>query len=139
MWQGQFNTSTTDVSAGQLYRMIAQIQRWPEWDSGLEATRISGPAETGAAFTLTPKGGPTVKMTIDDMRPFRLVDTAHLFGAKMTTVHEYRDVDGVTHIHMAVSVRGPLSFFWRKIVAENQIKDAPAQTQAFIASARQQD
>ncbi|NQD36223.1 polyketide cyclase [Permianibacter sp. IMCC34836] len=136
MWQGQFN-STTDVSAEKLYRAVQDIARWPQWDVGLEATEINGAPATGVEFTLKPKGGPRVRMSIDELAPYRLVDTAHLFGAKMTTVHEYRELAGETRIHMSVSVRGPLSFFWRKIVAENQIKDAPAQTAAFIAHARQ--
>ena len=87
MWQGQYET-TTDVPAETLFRVIADINNWNKWDDGLEFTKLEGIAQAGAPFTLKPKGGPNVKMTIDEIKPYRLVDTAHLFLAKMRTSHE---------------------------------------------------
>jgi hypothetical protein len=37
-------------------------------------------------------------MSIDELRPHLLVDTAHLFGAKMRTTHEYTQESGQTTI-----------------------------------------
>jgi hypothetical protein len=75
-------------------------------------------------------------MTIDEIQPYRLVDTAHLFMAKMRTSHEYVQSDNQTNIRFSVEVWGPLGFFWRKVVAENQIKEAASQTDALISYAR---
>lgn len=135
MWQAKYET-TTDVPAEKLFRAISDINNWGKWDDGLESTKLEGIAREGAEFTLKPKGGPNVKLTIDEIRPYRLVDTAHLFLAKMRTSHEYVQSGGQTIIHFQVEVWGLMGFFWRKVVGENQIKDAAAQTQALINYAR---
>ena len=135
MWQSQYEI-TTDLTPVALYRAIADINTWSKWDSGLEYTHLEGPAKPGAPFVLKPRGGPKVKMTIDELRPHVLVDTAHLLGAKMRTTHEYKASGGRTTIHFRVEVWGPLGFFWRKVVGEGQIKGAPAQLAAFVAYAR---
>ena len=82
---------TTNVSPAALYRAICDVNSWSKWDTGLEHTQLQGNAKPGAPFVLKPKGGPKVKMTIDEARPYRLVDTAHLLGAKMRTTHDYAD------------------------------------------------
>ncbi len=54
----------------------------------------------------------------------------------MRTRHEYTAAGGETTVRFGIEVSGPLGFFWRKVVGENQIKDAPAQLAAFVAYAR---
>ena len=118
-------------------RVATASERKPRRDQPEEdRNRSSRPAKPGAPFVLKPRGGPKVKMTIDELRPHLLVDTAHLLGAKMRTTHEYEASGGRTTIHFRVEVWGPLGFFWRKVVGEGQIKGAPAQLAAFVAYAR---
>ena len=135
MWQSHYETKT-DVPAETLFLVITDINNWNKWDDGLESTKLQGVAQAGAPFTLKPKGGPNVKMTIDEIKPYRLVDTAHLFLAKMRTSHEYVQSGKQTAIRFTVEVWGPLGFFWRKIVGESQIKGAAEQTAALISYAR---
>ncbi len=135
MWKAQYEM-TTDVTPAALYRAITDVNNWSKWDSGLEYTRLEGDVKPGAAFVLKPKGGPKVQMTIDEVRPYVLVDTAHLLGAKMRTTHEYVAAGGQTTIRFAIEVSGPLGFLWRKVVGENQIREARAQLTAFVAHAR---
>lgn len=52
---------------------------------------------------LKPKGGPNVKMTIDEIKPYRLVDTVHLFLAKMRTSHEYVQSGVKRRLHLLAS------------------------------------
>lgn len=131
MWQAKYET-TTDVPAEKLFRAISDINNWGKWDDGLESTKLEGNAREGAEFMLKPKGGPNVKLTIDEIRPYRLVDTAHLFFAKMCTSHEYVQSGGRTTVRFQVEVWGLMGFFWRKVVGENQIKEAATQTRALI-------
>ncbi len=74
MWQGKYE-ATTDVSAEALFRAITDINNWNKWDHGLEFTKLEGVAKQGAHFILKPKGGPNVKMTIDEIQHYRLIDT----------------------------------------------------------------
>src|SRR5262245_52666785 len=111
MWSAEYST-TTDVPAECLFAVITDINNWPKWDSGLESTELSGPAVSGAAFTLKPKGGPVVRMTVDEARPFVLIDAAHLFLAKLRTTHEYTQSNAQTTIRFRVEMSGPLAFLW---------------------------
>ena len=65
-----------------------------------------------------------------------LVDLAHLPLAKIRTSHEFLQADGQTTVRFSIQVWGVLGFFWRKVVGEKQLQDAPAQTASFIAYAR---
>jgi hypothetical protein len=135
MWQAQYET-TTEVAAEKLFRAITDINNWSKWDASLESTKLDGVARQGAAFTLKPRGGPNVKLTIDEIRPYCLVDTAHLFLARMRTSHEYVQNGNLTTIHFKIEVWGILGYFWRKVVGENQIREAAAQTRALVDYAR---
>ena len=123
----------------RLYRTLADIRRWPEWDGGLEWTRIEVPAAAGAAFTLKPRGGPEVPMQVEAAEaPHRFVDIARLPLARMRTVHEFGTGDGETLVTVAIEVFGPLAFLWDRLVARKQAQDAPDQTQWLIAFAETQ-
>lgn len=135
MWQAKFQT-TTDVPAENLYRAITDFNAWNKWDEGIEHTQLMSDAKPGGVFMLKPKGGPAVKITIEKMEPYEVIDVAHLPLAKMRTSHRYVRVGDTTHIHMELQIWGPLGFLWRKIIGENQIREAAAQTQAFINYAR---
>lgn len=138
MWQAHYET-TTDVSAEKMFRTISDVNHWNEWDGGLDLTKLDGAAIQGARFVLKPKGGPTVRMSIEELRaPVRFVDIAHLPMAKIRTSHEFLRSGDKTTVRFTIEVWGLLGFFCRKAVGEKQIKEAPAQTASFIqcASAR---
>lgn len=137
MWQAQYEM-TTDVPAEKLYRAICDINSWNKWDEELEWTKLEGIAQVGAGFTLKPKGGPKMKLTIDEMCPYRQVDTAHLFLGKLRNSHEYVQSGDKTIVRFKAETWGVLGFFWRKVIGENQIKGAAKQTQALIHYARYQ-
>src|SRR5438477_4683744 len=107
MWRAQYEM-LTDVPAQALYNAIVNVNSWSKWDVGLEYTRLEGAAKPGVGFVLKPKGGPKVRMSIDDVRPYRLVDTAHLLGAKLRTTHEYVPTGSQTTIRFGLEVWGPL-------------------------------
>lgn len=135
MWQANF-TTTTDVPAENLYRAITDFNTWNQWDEGIEYTQLQGAAKAGSQFVLKPKGGPAVKITIEKMWPYEVVDVAHLPLAKMRTIHKYERIGDTTHINMQLQIWGPLGFIWRKLIGENQIKEAAEQTRALVEYAR---
>lgn len=136
MWEAHYQT-TTDVPAEVLFRAISNVARWPEWDRGLEFTRIDGPAREGSRFVLKPRGGPRVKMSIEELHsPSRMVDVAHLPLAKLRTSHEFLQSGSQTTVRFSIQISGLLGLLWRKVVGEKQLDEAPAQTASFIEYAR---
>jgi hypothetical protein len=116
-----------------LFHAITDIASWPMWDPEIASTEPAGAIEPGARFSLTPKGGPRVAMSIEAAeRPRRFVDVSHLPLAKMRTSHEFVEADGATRIRVTIEVFGPLGFLWDRIVARKQAAGAPVQTEAFV-------
>ena len=135
MWTGKYET-TTNVPAQRLFEVICDVNHWNKWDSGLEYAELEGAAVEGASFMLKPKGAPIIGMSIDAVKPFIFVDTAHLLLAKMRTTHEYVQSGSDTRILFKIEITGLLGFLWRRALGEKQIEEAPAQMVAFIAYAR---
>ncbi|MBA3656074.1 MAG: SRPBCC family protein [Gemmatimonadaceae bacterium] len=136
MWKARYET-TTDIPAITLFRAISDINHWTEWDTGLERTRIEGTPREGGIFMLKPRGGPNVKMSIEELSPpVRFVDISHLLMAKMRTSHDFQDSGSQTSVRVTIEVWGLLGYFWRKVVGEKQIREASAQTASFLEYAR---
>src|SRR5262249_18860021 len=137
MWQASYQT-TTDVPAKALFHAIADVKAWSECDPGLEDVKIDGPVVEGATFMLRPKGGPDVRMSIEELREcMRMADVAHLPLAKLRTVHEFAEERGRTTLRFSVQVWGPLGFLWRRVIGERQIQEAREQSARFIHYARE--
>ena len=104
--------AVVDTPADKLWRAIVDVRRWPEWDEGLEAIELQGELAPGRRYTLKPRGGPAVRMSVEAMDPpSRFVDLAHLPLAKM---------------------RGSHGFLWDRVVARKIAQGAGAQTEAFV-------
>jgi hypothetical protein len=126
-------STTTEVPAEKLYRAIADINRWPEWDSEIEATSHDGRLIPGALFTLKPKGGPRVSMEIvEATAPTRFADLSHLPLAKMRTSHSFIQVAERTRVDVKIEVWGILGLLWDRVVARKQAAGVADQTHAFL-------
>ena len=122
-----------------LFHAITDISHWPTWDPDLESTEHDGTLAPGTRFTLTPRGGPKVSLSIEAAEgPSRFSDLAHLPLATMRTVHEFLPApEGGTRIRVTLEVFGPLGFLWDRLVARKQAAGAEAQTRAFVRYAEQ--
>lgn len=136
MWQHTYQ-HTTDASPEQLWATITDIEGWSSWDSEIESTKLNGPLALGSSFTLKPKGGPKVKLTVEKFScPTRFADLSHLPLGKMRTVHEFLPTAKGTQITITIQIYGILGFLWRKVIGEKQAKGLPDQTAHFIANAK---
>jgi hypothetical protein len=136
MWQATYST-TTDVPAEALFKVMADINHWPLWADDLEYTQLGGDAKPSTPFILKPKGGPKVKLNIERFEPpTHFTDIAHLPLGKMRTSKSFIEVDGQTQFTMTVEVWGVLGFLWRRVIAAEQIKGAPEQCAKMFAYAK---
>jgi uncharacterized protein YndB with AHSA1/START domain len=124
--------TVVQISPAKLFEAIVDIRNWPVWDSGIESTEHDGRLEPGARFSLKPKGGPTVSMSVETAEaPSRFVDVCHLPLAKMRTVHEFLEARDGSLVRVTIEGFGPLGFLWNRLVARKQACDSAAQVRAL--------
>lgn len=133
MWKGKATITTKSASIEQLWATITDVKHWNVWDKDIEWTRVEEDVKMGTTFYLKPKDGPKTRLNVIEMdAPFCFADIAHLPLAKMKTRHVFTSVSEGVQIEIEVEVKGLLSFLWSKIIAQNQIKGAEAQTLHLI-------
>lgn len=121
------------TSPGRLYAAIVDLRSWPVWDPEIERILHDGALHPGARFTLRPKGGPNVKMTVEEaLAGRRFSDLAQLPLAKMRTRHDFEPLGEGTRLRVTIEVFGPLAFLWDRLVAQKQVAGLERQVSAFV-------
>ncbi len=138
MWQQCYEVETLGVSPEQIWQVWSDVNHWHEWDLGIEYAKTQDPFEVGCRFVLKPKGGPKVTTEIIKCEPNRTFTDLTCFPfAKMYGLHEVTEVEpGRIRLKTTMTVTGPLSFLWRKLVAQKIANDLPQDTEKIIACAR---
>lgn len=135
MWTHRFET-TTELTPEQLWPVLADVAKWPAVDHNIERLDIREQPAPGVAFTLKPKGGPTLSFRIGQFEPpTRYSDICRMPLATMETVHEL--VPGpVTTVRVRIEIAGLLAPLWGRLVGRTHAAGLPAQTARILARAR---
>ena len=137
MWSKKHVTRVRGISADAIWKVWADINHWHTWQPDLEYARLEGDFVAGNGFLLKPKGGPKVKIQLLHVEPLKFfTDLTRFPGAKMFGHHEFNVHGDELEILTEMSIRGPLAFLWRKIVAEGVAGGMGRQTEALIIQAR---
>ena len=84
-----------------------------------------------------PKGGPNIRLELTEVKPnYSFVDLTRFPLARMFDLHELLDHGDKLEIKSTIRIEGPLSFLWRKLVAENVAKGLKEQTERLIEKAK---
>jgi hypothetical protein len=137
MWTKSHSIVTPAVTKEQMWKLFADVNRWPEWDEGLDFAALRGPFEQGNHFVLKPKGGP--KLTVELLETEvnrRFLDVTRFPLARMYDHHAFEETPQGLKITNTISVRGPLSFLWIKLVAQNIVDALPADMARQVEAAR---
>jgi hypothetical protein len=96
----------------------ADMATWPEWNLDTEWVRLDGAFTQGATGQLKPRGGPTVRFTVERLVPgHEFVDVSHLVGARLTFDHQITPgPDGGCRIDVTVTLAGPLALAWKLLL-----------------------
>ena len=132
-WNHLFEKTVQGITREQIWQTWSDVNNWTAWDKELEETKLSGAFQNGSHFTLKPKGGPVVKITITECEPLKsFTDVTHFPLAKMIDRHELIETPEGLKIRNELTVTGPLAWLWRKIVAENVANGMPQQIDSMI-------
>lgn len=137
MWSKTYSKKVQGLKAEQVWKVWTDISQWHTWQSDIEYAKLEGEFKVGNTFLLKPKGGPKVKIEIIKVEPnSQFTDLTCFPGAKMYGSHEFVIHGDELEIKTTMSIEGPLSFVWRKIVAEDVANGMMEQTENLIEKAK---
>jgi hypothetical protein len=132
-------TQATQATPESIFKLWEDIDHWADYDHGIEWAKITDKFAVGGHYTLKPKGGPKVKATILVVDPGKqFIDVSHLLGAKLQFDHTITKQNGATMVTVVMTISGPLSWLWAKILGKNQQADIEQSTANLIAKAEKQ-
>jgi uncharacterized protein YndB with AHSA1/START domain len=137
MWSRTYSKTVQGLKAEQVWKVWTDLNQWHTWQSDIEYAKLEGEFKVGNTFLLKPKGGPKVNIEIIKVEPNRqFTDLTRFPGAKMYGSHEFVIQGDELEIKTTMSIEGPLSFVWRKIVAEDVVNGMMEQTENLIEKAK---
>ena len=137
MWSKSYSQTVEGVGAADVWKVWADVDRWHEWQDDVELAQLDGAFAKGSTFRFRPKGGPNVKIEILRCEaPGNFIDLTRFPLARMTGSHDMIERDGRLELRTTITVEGPLSFLWLRLVAQGVVNSLPAQTQALVERAQ---
>jgi uncharacterized protein YndB with AHSA1/START domain len=103
------DTIETTATPEAVWRLWADVSRWPEWNADIERIELRGPFAAGSTISMTPVGQDAVELRIAEaVEPELFVDQAELDGTVVRTVHRVERV-GEDRVRIAyqIEVTGP--------------------------------
>jgi hypothetical protein len=120
MWSKQFSKKYNNVSAKQVWDVWTDINQWQTWQDDIDFAKLDLPFTEGSTFAFRPKGGPDLKLELTEVTPLKsFTDLTQFPSAKMYDQHEIIIHNDGIELKMTLTIKGPLAFLWKKIVAEN--------------------
>ena len=103
------HTVATTATPEQVWPLYAEVDRWLEWDSGLQAVTLDGPFAVGSRGTLQVEGQPPLVWELVEVTAnASFTDVTEIPGvATLTFVHRIEPTaDGSAIVH-EVRIEGP--------------------------------
>jgi len=87
MWAVEHSVET-GATAQAIWRLWADVGRWPEWNAGVERIELRGPFAVGSTISMTPPGDEPVELRIAEaVEPELFVDEADGGDFVVRTTH----------------------------------------------------
>lgn len=139
MWQKSYSITVESIEPSKIWKIWSDIPNRPAWDDDIEWANTDGPFENGTTIAMKPKGWPkTVYMKIIECIPNQsFTDNTKFLLAELYGTHHMEKTDKGLKLTTTIKVVGPLSWVWRKIVAEEIVATLPHQTDMLIKLARE--
>jgi hypothetical protein len=137
MWESTYSKTFADVTKESVWALWADVNHWHEWDHDIEWARMSDAFAEGSRFELKPKGGPRVPIRFSRVEALRgYTDLTKFPLAAMYGIHDMEETPDGLKLTVTIRIEGPLSWLWKKIVAQNVAADMPKQLDSLTAYAR---
>ena len=119
MWTKSYSIVTKEATKEQMWKLFADVNNWHTWDKGIDYAKMDGKFEKGNFFELKPKGAGKVKIQlVETIENHKFVDFTKFPLAKMYGDHTFEETPEGLKVTTTMTVTGPLSFLWIKLVAQ---------------------
>lgn len=100
---------TTTATPEQVWALYADVQRWLEWDSGLEAVTLDGPFQSGSTGTMKVQGQPPLSWSLLEVdQNTWFTDVTEIPGvATLTFGHRIQPLPTGARVTHEVRIEGP--------------------------------
>jgi hypothetical protein len=134
-WQTTASATTTAEPA-RIWALWSNVSSWNSWDHEVVSSTLNGAFALGTTGTRKPRGGPTTRFVLTDVRPMvSFSDRSRLPLATLDFHHTLLVADGITTIEHSVVMNGPLTPVFRRIIGTKIAKGLPIAVAAFAALA----
>ncbi|MBN9342800.1 MAG: hypothetical protein BGO76_07670 [Caedibacter sp. 38-128] len=140
MWSKSYSNTFKNLKKERVWALWEDVNNRHKWDLDSEYCKLEDSFEVGAKFILKPIGAPVIQIEIIDVRKnHKFTDRTRFWGAIMDGIHEMEETKDGLKLTTTIQISGPLSFLWRKLVADGIVKTLPEQTEALAALAGRED
>jgi uncharacterized protein YndB with AHSA1/START domain len=108
MWTHE-DSIETSVPAARVWELFSNVERWKDWNAGIESIELHGPFAEGATFTMQPPGEDALSSTLIEVRPNESFTDETVVDQTRVLVH-HRLVplaSGKTKIIYSTQITGP--------------------------------
>jgi hypothetical protein len=107
MWTTEHSIETS-AAPETIWRLWADVGRWPEWNGDIERVELTGPFAAGSTISMTPIGQEAVALRIAEaVEPELFVDEADLDGTVFRTIHRVERIGERLRIVYRMEATGP--------------------------------
>ena len=133
MWTQTYTKKVKGLSVDQIWQVWTDVDQWNKWQDDVAFSKMQTEFKTGGKFAFHPKGGPKLVLELTEVEEKKnFVDLTRFPFAKMYDSHEIFARGDEIELKCTLVIKGPLSFLWRKVVAEDVAKGIPRQLEALV-------
>jgi hypothetical protein len=131
------HTAPSDRAGGDLWQLLSDPSRWPQWNPTIIESAIDGPFADGTSIRLKTHRGRESQATLREVLPgTRFTTVSRLPGAELRIEHELaHGPEGRSLATERAVLQGPLSRIWSLLLGRQLEQDMTAATQALARAA----
>lgn len=116
-----------------IWKVWTDVDHWHLWQDDIDYAKLEGEFKVGSKILFKPKGMSKVTLEIVEMKPHEIfTDLTRFPLAKMYGCHEFMQDKDAIEIKTTMTVEGPLTFLWVKLVAQGVADSLQDQTEKLI-------
>lgn len=131
MWEFR-HAETTTALPQQVWARYANPAAWPQWDHEISHVSVQGAMAVGSRGRLKPVKGPATSFVFTEITPgASFTNVTQLPLARVTVDHRIEAIDTGTRFIHTVTITGPLSPLFGRIIGKNIAAGLPSAMRAL--------